>query len=94
MRKCDVVGCNSKLSPYLSLFRVPESIKREEWIDFLIKTGKIIRPEKLYRICELHFEAHEIADLTRRRELIRGAVPTLDNAHKVRDFRSLRITRF
>lgn len=82
---CSVPNCGSRHDPCMSLFKLPSyDPARSEWINFLEQNGKEIGSIKQLQICELHFEAHLISDKEHRREIVRGAIPTLDNYNKVR----------
>ena len=84
MTYCSVPNCGSRASPDLSLFVPPQDTSRRLiWHQFLRINGKCIERERIYKICELHFEADQCYLSNTRKYLIRDAIPTLTNCHKV-----------
>ena len=78
MPACSVLHCKIKSGSGFSLFGLPKNATiRAKWIEFLATSGKYVKNEKVYRICETHFTTDDVLISLSGKCLQQGAVPTI-----------------
>lgn len=76
MVKCSVSQCSQRQG--CTLFTMPRDPNvRENWLKFLIASGKAIKENVEYRICEDHFLSSDLKPSQKRKSLNLGAVPSI-----------------
>ena len=79
MTKCAAKNCKNKSRAGLHLFRFPSRKKYSKRLDAWIQNvgGHVCQEDKVYRLCEAHFEKKYIKRVNKRVRLTAEAVPTL-----------------
>lgn len=78
--KCSVKHCSHNDHDH-SLFTIPNNLEiRDQWLNFLIASGKEVHNNVKYRICEDHFVATDFKQCKGRKMLVNGAVPSVSMA--------------
>jgi hypothetical protein len=78
MVKCSVMNCSGGSDRSVSLFKIPkETGLREKWLNFLVQSGREIRYDVEYKVCEQHFLPSDIIMCETKKILRSGFVPTV-----------------